>query len=160
MIWLYVFLVGVSGFLYAVFFGAPYVPAFTQDLGELLDLASVGEETQFIDLGCGDGKVLHAAAQRGAHVVGYEINPVLWLICKWRLRTYPASSKVYLRSMWRADITRADVVFLYLHTKWMDKMERKLVAEGKKGSRVVSYVFTFDGLKQIHKTRNAHVYEL
>ena len=62
--------------------------------------------------------------------------------------------------MWRADISSADVVFLYLHTKWMDKMERKLVMEGKRGARVVSYVFTFNGLKQTHKTRNAHVYEL
>lgn len=163
MIWLYIVLVLTSGFLYAVFFGAPFVPAFSQDLDGLLELAGVGEGTEFVDLGSGNGKVLVAAAKRGAVVTGYEINFVLWLVSLWRLRKFQSSdhsARVYLRSMWQADLSRADVVFMYLHTNWMDKMQSKLVSEAKRGSRVVSYVFTFSGLKQIHKTRNAHIYEL
>lgn len=160
MVWFWLGVVVLSGFLYAVFFGAPYVPAFGRDLEELLDLSRVEKGTRFIDLGSGDGKVLLAAAKRGAHVTGYEINPILWLICQWRLRNYRQHATVYLRSMWHADITRADVVYMYLHTRWMDKMERKLKAEARQGARVVSYVFAFAGLKQTHATRNAFVYEL
>lgn len=160
MIWLLIAFVLVSGFLYVVFFGAPYVPAFKQDFEELFNLANVKEGTQFVDLGSGDGKVLLAAAQRGAQVTGYEINPVLWLISTWRLRAYRTRAKVKLASMWRADIAQAEVVYMYLHTRWMNKMECKLKAEATKGTRVVSYVFTFSGLKQVAKTRNAWVYEL
>lgn len=160
MIWLLVALVSLSGFLYAVFFGAPYVPAFKQDFDGLFDLAGVKKGSEFIDLGSGDGKVLLAAAQRGATVTGYEINPVLWLLSTWRLRKFRGHARVKLGSMWRADITNADVVYMYLHTKWMDKMERKLKDELRPGAKVVSYVFTFASLKQIAKTRNAQVYEL
>ncbi len=160
MVWFIVALVVLSGFLYAVFFGAPYVPAFKQDFDELFDLAGVKKGTELIDLGSGDGKVLLAAAQRGAQVTGYEINPVLWLISMWRLREFRGRARVKLGSMWRADLTKADVVYMYLHTKWMNKMERKLKSDMRKGSKVVSYVFAFTGLKQIAKTRNAQVYEL
>jgi SAM-dependent methyltransferase len=160
MIWLLIALALLSGFLYAVFFGAPYVPAFKQDFDELFDLAGVRKGSKFIDLGSGDGKVLLAAAQRGADATGYEINPVLWLLTKWRLRKFRGHARVKLGSMWRADITNADVVYMYLHTKWMDKMERKLKDELRPGAKVVSYVFTFSSLKQIAKTRNAQVYEL
>ncbi len=160
MTWFWLVMVVLSGFLYAVFFGAPYVPAFGRDLDRLLNISKVGEGSRFVDLGSGDGKVLLAAAKRGAQVTGYEINPILWLLSLWRLRAYRGQAKVYLRSMWRADIAQADVVFLYLHTKWMDKMERKLKADGTSGTRVVSYVFEFSGLKQTHKTHNAYVYEL
>lgn len=160
MIWLLALLLGISGFLYAVFFGAPFVPAFQVDIDELLELTQVGKGTSFVDLGSGNGKVLLAAAKRGANVIGYEINPVLWLVSLWRLRRFGKTSKVYLRSMWHADIRSVDVVFLYLHTNWMDKMERKLTKEAKEGSRVVSYVFEFKGLKQLAKTRNSYIYEL
>ena len=127
MAWLFVVaFILVSGFLYAVFFGAPYVPAFKQDLDELMKLAGVKKGTRFVDLGCGDGKVLLVAAERGASVVGYEINPVLWLVSTWRLRAYRDKAKVKLRSMWRAKLGESDVVYMYLHTKWMDKMQQKL----------------------------------
>jgi SAM-dependent methyltransferase len=160
VIWLYILLILISGFLYAVFFGAPYVPAFGRDLEELLDLSSVGKGTAFVDLGSGDGKVLLAAAKRGAQVTGYEINPLLWALSLWRLRSYRQHATVHLRSMWRANISDADVVYMYLHTRWMDKMERKVINEMPRGSRVVSYVFVFSQLKQIARTRNAQVYEL
>lgn len=160
MIWFWLVIVVLSGFLYAVFFGAPYVPTFGRDLEELLDSSKVGKGTTFVDLGSGDGKVLLAAAKRGAHVIGYEINPLLWVLSWWRLRNYRKRATIHLRSMWRADISGVDVAFLYLHTKWMAKMERKLKAEGKSGMRVVSYIFEFAGLKQTHATSNAFVYEL
>jgi SAM-dependent methyltransferase len=41
---------------------------------QALDLASVGPGDSFADLGCGDGRVLVAAARRGAAVTGYEID--------------------------------------------------------------------------------------
>lgn len=160
MIWFWLAVVVLSGFLYAVFFGAPYVPAFGRDLEELLDLSKVGKGTKFVDLGSGDGKVLLVAARRGAHVTGYEINPLLWALSLWRLRSYRNHATVYLRSMWRANIAEADVVYMYLHTKWMDKMERKLKADGKQGMCVASYMFEFARLKQTHKTHNAFIYVL
>lgn len=46
-------------------------------MAEALDLADVGEGTHLVDLGCGDGQVLIAAARRGARVTGVESDPAL-----------------------------------------------------------------------------------
>ena len=158
MIWLVVLLVAVSGFLYVVFFGAPYVPTFQKDIDRLLDLSKLKAGDSLVDLGCGDGKVLIAAAKRGIHVSGYEINLVLWLITKWRLRSYQVEKHIYLRSMWRADLSKADAVFLFLQDRWMVKMAKYLQVHCKPGTQVISYVFSFEGLKLRHTTRNAAIY--
>lgn len=104
----------ILSFGIGAFLGAPWVPAFRRDLDELLDLAGVDKNTRFVDLGCGDGKVLVAAARRGAHVTGYEINPLLWLIAWLRLIPYRKRAKVYLRNYWLVDVGQFDVVYFYL----------------------------------------------
>lgn len=40
----------------------------------MLDLTSVRAGDTVYDLGCGDGRVLLAAARRGARAVGYELD--------------------------------------------------------------------------------------
>src|SRR5688572_26810155 len=43
----------------------------------MLDMAEVTDADTVYDLGSGDGRVLIAAARRGAKAVGYEIDPEL-----------------------------------------------------------------------------------
>ena len=61
--------------------------------------------------------------------------------------------------MWNADISSADVVFVFLATKYMSKLERKLSAEMNQGSILVSYVFELSQKKQYRKTKNAFYYK-
>lgn len=141
------------------FLGAPWVPAFRQDLDELLKLAKVGKGTQFVDLGCGDGKVLLAAARRGAVVTGFEVNPLLWLIAKLRLLPYRKQARVYLRSFWTVDLDRFDVIFLYLIDHQMARMRSQLVRQANPKARIISYMFVIPGLKPAKTTRNSFLYE-
>ncbi len=139
--------------------GAPWVPAFRQDLDELFDLAGVKKGTKFVDLGCGDGKVLAAAAKRGATVVGFEVNPILWLVARIRLLRYGKRAKVYLRSFWVVDVGQFDVVFMYLIHHYMPKMRRQLTRQLGKNAQVVSYVFAFEGVAPTKTTRNSFLYD-
>lgn len=142
------------------FIGAPWVPVFRQDLDELMNLGQVRHGVKFVDLGCGDGTVLIAAARRGADVVGYEINPILWLIAWLRLLPYRSHAKVYLRSYWSVSLAKYDVVFLYLIKHYMPRMQRKLSQEFGEISRprIVSYMFAFPGVKASKTTHNAYLY--
>lgn len=140
------------------FFGAPWVPAFRQDFDELFKLAKVGKGTTFVDLGCGDGKVLLAAVKKGAEVTGYEINPILWAIAWLRLSPYGRRAHVRLGSYWSVPVTKYDVVFVFLISHHTARLEKKLIKELGPKSRVISYVFELPHATPTHTTRNSFLY--
>lgn len=110
-------------------------------LSEHLDL-NPGQT--FVDLGCGDGRVLVALARRfpQATLVGYELG--WWPYLRARLNTYRWKNISIDRRDFMADrYSEADVVFCYLFTHWMPRLEGKLQAELKPGSRVYSFGFRF-----------------
>jgi hypothetical protein len=54
--------------------GAPYLPTLTPQVEAALDMLDLKPGQTMLELGCGDGKVLIAAAKRGWHCVGYELK--------------------------------------------------------------------------------------
>ena len=144
-------------FCFVVFFGAPYVPTRRQDLIRVFQEVSLPKDALVIDLGSGDGKMLQIAARKGYKTIGYEINPILWLQSSIRLRRY-TRAKVKLKSFWYADVSEADLVFTFLATRYMPKLEDKLEREMKPGSYFASYVFALPNLRVSHKNKNTHFY--
>src|SRR6202045_1691173 len=54
----------------------PYVPTTDEAVNAMLKLADVKPSDIVYDLGCGDGRIVIAAAKEyGAHSVGIDINP-------------------------------------------------------------------------------------
>src|SRR3954451_24195367 len=53
----------------------PYVPTAPELVERMLDLADVHASDYLIDLGCGDGRIAIAAARRGAHALGVDLDP-------------------------------------------------------------------------------------
>src|ERR1700722_11844529 len=89
MIWLLVAIVVGAAFAAGGLMGAPYVPILKRDSQKLIELANMKPGQTLIDLGCGDGRLLRAAAAQNAHAIGYEINPFMVLIARlacWRQR--------------------------------------------------------------------------
>lgn len=142
----------------AVVIGAPYLPVFSADARRLLDSLGCGDGKKFVDLGCGDGRVLVLAARRGYRVVGYEINPLLWLVAWLRSLPYKKNIKVQLVSYWSADLSSYDVVYVFLIGRLMLKLENKLNRELKKGAILISYVFKLPHKKPYKTTKNASLY--
>lgn len=67
--------------------GAPYVPSHRRDVQRALtQLYNLGPEDCLVDIGSGDGVVLKIARQQGARAFGVELNPLLVLLSRWRLR--------------------------------------------------------------------------
>ena len=141
-----------------MFVGAPYVPSHQKDIKKLFDELNLRKGSTVVDLGCGDGKVLLEASKHGLTAVGYELNPFLYLIAKLRLRKYP-KSKVVFANYWAADVSRADLVFIFSAAPFMDRLYKKLKNEIRQGGMVASYAFSFEGIKIYKKIEPVNIYK-
>ena len=152
----WVLFVLVSYFLLTIFFGAPYVPTKNKDIESIIKSLKIKQGQIFVDLGCGDGRVLHEAEKLGANVVGYELNPILWLISKYKLKN--KKSKVYLGSFWRANLSDADFIYIFSAGPYIKKLTKKLKNELKKGTTIISYGFKLDGFAKQQVVGSAYIY--
>jgi ribosomal protein L11 methylase PrmA len=143
---------------WASYSGAPWVPARRRDFQALLDDAHIQKNNRLIELGCGDGRLLVAAANRGAVVVGYEINPLLWLVAWLRCINKPQIS-VRFGNFWQINLQPYDVVITFLVPRTMPRLDRKAKREMKPGSRLISYIFEIKGKKSLKKGQAWFVYK-
>lgn len=122
----------------------PYVPSPNDVVAGMLKLAGVNKGDFLIDLGCGDGRIVVAAAKEfGARGVGYDLNPERIKEAKENAAKAGVSERTEFveKNLFDADIKRATVVTLYLLPGVNEKLKPRLLAELKPGTRVVSHSF-------------------
>ncbi len=111
----------------------------------MIRLAKIKKGDKVADLGSGDGRIVIAFAQNGAVAHGYEINPLLYVISIQNLRKNGVHerAKIYLKDLWRVDLSPYDIVTLYGNFPMMSRLEKKLQKELRTGARVISNHFKF-----------------
>jgi SAM-dependent methyltransferase len=107
----------------------------------MLDLAGVGPDDVVYDLGCGDGRIVIAAARRGARGVGIDIDPQRIRESRANARAAGVEDRIELREgdLFEADVRPATAVMLFL---WPDvnlRLRPRLLAQLRPGARVVSH---------------------
>lgn len=135
--------------------GPPYVPTLTPQVKIALDMIDLKKGQTLLELGCGDGKVLIAAAQRGWNAVGYEINPILAFIAWLRTRRYGKQVTVRWGDMWRSDTwdRRADGIFVFILPQHMPKLDGKIKAWQQKPLKLVSFAFKMPHKRLVQKDK-------
>lgn len=125
-----------------------YVPTPDTVVDRMLELARVGEGDVVYDLGCGDGRIVVAAAERyGARAIGYDIDPARVAEARQNVRDHHVEHLVQIeqRDIFTLDLSPASVVALYLlpelNVKLLPQLERM-----KPGSRIVSHDFDIAGV--------------
>ncbi len=130
-------------FSLVVFVGPPYLPTLTPQVKAALDMLDLKPGQTMLELGCGDGKVLVAAADRGWNAVGIELNPLLVLVCKVRTWRYRKQVKVVLGNYWDTRLWgNADGIFGFVLPKYMTKLD-KLIESWRDGRHVELASFAF-----------------
>lgn len=121
----------------------PYVPTPQEVVDAMLDLAKVGSKDVLYDLGCGDGRIVIAAARRGARATGIDLNPARIAEAKANARQAGLEKKVTFRqgNLFEADVSPATVVTLYLLPSVNEKLRPMLWKQLRPGTRVVSHAF-------------------
>ncbi len=140
-------LIFVATFAYAGLRGAPWVPTRGHDVERFLKLAEIKAEQKMYDLGCGDGRIVCAAAKAGARAQGFEISLLPYFLAK--IRSYfcgeHESCKIRYRDFWNVNLADADLVYFFLMQKCYPKLKEKLERELKKGTKVIAYVWPIEG---------------
>jgi cyclopropane fatty-acyl-phospholipid synthase-like methyltransferase len=111
---------------------------------EMFRLAGVKKGDVLYDLGCGDGRIVLAAAQKfGIRAVGIDIDPQRIKEAEENARKTGMAGKVKFRQedLFEADFKEATVVTLYLLENLNEKLRPKLLADLKPGTRIVSHAF-------------------
>jgi len=122
----------------------PFVPTTEEAVQAMLKLADVKKTDVVYDLGCGDGRIVIAAAKTyGAHAVGIDINPVRIGEAKENAKKAGVENLVRFEEndLFEADIRPATVVTLFLLPNVNLKLRPKLLQDLKPGTRIVSNTF-------------------
>jgi len=141
--------------------GGPWVPSSMKIVNRMMEMAEVGPDDVVYDLGCGDGRILVAAARRyHARAVGIEIDPLRYLWCQFLITILGQRKRVRIifGNFFNKDLSEADVVMCFLMPDALTKLEKKLKQELQPGTRVVSNRFTFPTLDMIRENGEARLY--
>ena len=124
---------------------APYVPSPQNVVEEMLTVAHAGPGDVLYDLGCGDGRILLTAIEKFNvdSAVGFELNPKLFESTRSKILEKGLNDriKIFNESFFKADLSEATVVTLYLTTSGNSKLKPKFMKELQKGARIVSHDF-------------------
>jgi 16S rRNA A1518/A1519 N6-dimethyltransferase RsmA/KsgA/DIM1 with predicted DNA glycosylase/AP lyase activity len=138
-----------------------YVPTPTPVVNAMLDLANVGSDDVVYDLGSGDGRIVVEAARRGARGVGVELDPQLIKESNRNARKAKVTERVRFiqEDIFKADLSDATVVTLYLSPSTNMRLRERLRRDLKPGTRIVSHRFDMGDWKpeQERVVRGIHV---
>lgn len=110
----------------------------------MLELGQVTSDDVVYDLGCGDGRIVVAAAtRRGARGVGIDIDPerITEAVALARQEGVAARVTFIRGDLFQADIRDATVVMLYLQPEPNLRLRPRLLSELRPGTRVVSHSY-------------------
>jgi len=131
----------------------PFVPTPEPVVRRMLTLADVKPGELIYDLGAGDGRILSSAVKDfNAKAIGIELHESRCeAIAKRIEREHLSNSANIIRAdFFNVNLSRADVVTLYLLTAVNSLIKPKLERELKAGARVVSHDFPVHGWVPLH----------
>jgi SAM-dependent methyltransferase len=122
----------------------PYVESADEVVDMMLKTAEVTDKDTVYDIGCGDGRIVIAAARKyGARGVGIDINPRRIRESRRNALKAGVSRKVTFieQDLLKTELSQATVVVIYLDPEMNLRLRPKLLRELKPGARVVSNSF-------------------
>lgn len=127
---------------------AIYQPTPPEIVNLMLSFAQLSQEDVLYDLGCGDGRIVVAAAEKyGIRAVGVDINPARIAEARANARRHGVEKRVefILGDAKKADFSGATVVTMYLGADGNLRLADRLRAQLRPGARIVSRDFQIYG---------------
>ena len=159
MIWVIgIALVVLGCFSGVLLVGAPYLPTLRPQIKAAFELADLQPGQTMLELGCGDGRILIAAAEQGYQAIGYELNPIMAFIAWLRTRRYRRQIQVVWGDFWTAEWPEAAVIFPFLLDRYMERLDKKCMQYSTKPVKLVSYAFKVPGRRPVRQSKGVYLY--
>ena len=161
-------LISLTAFV-SIFYRVPYVPTSRRVIDKIFSIIKLKKGNKFVDLGCGDGRMLKEAEVRAKAVgYGYEIAPLVYLMAQFKKLISRSKYKIYYKNFFKDKLDYADVIFCYLMPFQLKKLAVKMKNECKKGTVIVSNTFKIEGMKPqrvipkniLEKTPSLYIYKI
>jgi SAM-dependent methyltransferase len=133
-------------------------PASDELIEAALTLAGIGPGVRFLDVGCGDGRVLVAAGKRGAEVRGIELDATLASASRRALGEAGLSGAVEEADFFRASLD-ADVVYSYLTPVTLARLVPRFKLLPK-GTKIVTARYGLTGYAPAAEAGSCFLYEI
>lgn len=134
----------VSSYVITLFLSLVVSPSHTsrKKMKEMVKRLDLKKGDTFVDLGCGDGRVVFEVAKNFKDVkcIGYEISPIHIMIAKLsRIILFPFNKRVRIipDNFLKADFSDVDVVYVNWGNKIPKKYEKFLKELDKKDIKIV-----------------------
>ena|SRR3989338_3501145 len=143
LIFAIVFTIVIISFIYSNLKGSPYVPTRQKEIDKILKNANLKARQNFLELGCGDGRVCRRAAiLYKVKAVGVDVNPLLTWYARFLTKLKSVKKTKFIRqNIFATDISNADVIYLFLMPKLLQLLLPKFEKELKKQAIVISHGF-------------------
>lgn len=155
-----VFVVGLAApGLYAMLSGAPYLPSTGKTMKKILEFAELSHDSRVVDLGCGDGRVIHQVAKK--HVkkaVGYEFSLPTYFAARLRKLISGGEEKILYKNFWTQDYRHYDVLICFLMKGSMKRFKEDIWPKLNKGTKVISNSFRMPNVKYKKGEKGVYLY--
>jgi SAM-dependent methyltransferase len=130
-----------------------FVPTPHDLIDVMLEMADVKKDDVVYDLGCGDGRIVIAAAKRyGARGVGIDKDATRIEEATERAAEEGVAGRVMFLTadLFDSDVHEATVVMLYLLPSMNVELRQRLIDQLKPGARIVSHAFDMGDWQPTH----------
>jgi SAM-dependent methyltransferase len=127
----------------------PYVPTPDNVVERMLDLTDVKSSDYVIDLGSGDGRIVIAAAKRGASGHGIDLDPERVAEARENASREGVDDQIMFmeENIFDTDFSEASVITMYLLPSVNKKLRPELIDKLQPGTQVVSHSFDMGSWK-------------
>ncbi len=129
----------------------PFLPIRKDVLKIIIDTLQLFEGDIFYDLGSGDARVLiHAVKQvPGIRAIGIENGIIPFIISSIKICRLPVD--IRFENILNSYISDATHIYCYLVPNFLEKVQKKIIRECKKGTKIISCDYPFLDLMQVDK---------
>ena len=125
---------------------SPFIASDPVSVGQMIVLADLRDGDTVVDLGSGDGRIVIAAARAHAGIRGWGVDLDEKLVLESNAAAQAQGLAERIRfvrgDVFDADLSQADVIFIWLWPEIMRMLRPKILAEARPGTRVITGIWS------------------
>jgi SAM-dependent methyltransferase len=128
----------------------PFVTTARRYIPAIVNQIKITSKSVIYDLGCGKGDFLFGVEKyHPKELIGFELSPIHVWYARIKARLIKSKTKFFRQDFFTADISRADIVYLFLVKPVLDKAWGKIRKECRAGTVVLTLGDKIDGKREL-----------